>query len=167
METFLKEHWQEINEDVKEKMHYNNVSMDEIRIQPAILQTMGAEIAILISLFSEIDYIASITYGNPYDDGYYANKAERKLEEMDKYHEDSKGDIWFTFPLKTIQQKTLFPMNTIKKHIKFLASIKYLQIKKEKRFAKTLTWYYISESAYAGMRYYCGWKAKDVFPWKK
>ena len=153
---------------LKKKMHYNNVSMDEIRIQPAILQTMGAEIAILISLFSEIDYIASITYGNPYDDGYYANKAERKLEEMDKYHEDSKGDIWFTFPLKNNSTKDIVPYEHHKKTYQIFGVYKIPSNKKRKKgLQKTLTWYYISESAYAGMRYYCGWKAKDVFPWKK
>lgn len=167
METFLEEHWQEISEDLKEKVFWNSCGMDQIIINPAILQIMGVEIAILIPLFLEASYIASTTYGNPYDDGYYASKAERKLDEMDKYHEDDEGNIWFTFPLKTIQQKTLFPLSTIKKHIKFLQSIKFLQIQKEKRFEKTFTWYHISKSAHTGMIYYCGWKSRDVLPWKK
>lgn len=167
METFLEENWLKISEDIKEKINWNSSGMDRLFLDSNILKIMGPEIAIIVALFLEAKNYMEEECGNPHYDGYYKNKAERQLKEMDKYYKDSKGNVWITLPLKTIQQRTNFPINTIKKHIRFLKSINLIKVKTEKRLEKNLTWYFMPKSAYAGIVYYCGWKAGDVLPWKR
>ena len=167
METFLHKHGYEISRNTRCSLAYKAVTnVGCLHIDDNILKIMGAEIAVLIALFIETKEIASM-HDDPHYAAYYENETERKLSQMDKYHKDDEGNVWFTLPLKKIREKTFFSIETIKEHIQLLKSINLLKVEKEKRFKKYLTWYYISDSAYAGMMYYCAWKAGDTMPWEK
>ena len=167
METFMKVYEKKITPDIREKVTWNRFGMDKITIDSNILKIMGTETSVIISLMIEAKQIAEDTYGNSGYDHYYLHPAERKLDEIDKYHEDKQGNIWFTYPLRKMQEKTLFPLEKIREVIKLLQSINFLKIEKEKRFKKSVTWYYIPAAAHTGIVYYCAWKARDVLPWKK
>ena len=167
METFIKLHENKITPDIREKVAWNSCGMDRIIIDPNILKIMGAETAVVISLMIEAKQIAEDTYGNSSYNHYYSHPAQRELDEIDKYHKDAQGNIWFTYPLRKMQKRTLFPLEKIREVIKFLQSINFIKIEKEKRFKKSVTWYYIPAAAHTGMVYYCAWKARDVLPWKK
>jgi len=167
METFMKVYEKEITSDIHEKIAWNLCGMDRIVIDSNILKIMGTETAVIISLMIEAKQIAEDTYGNSGYDHYYLHPAERKLDEIDKYHEDKQGNIWFTYPLRKMQERTRFPLKKIREIIKFLQSINFIKIEKEKRFKKSVTWYYIPTASCTSMLYYCAWKAGDILPWKK